>query len=121
MSAVVLLMCAFNLAGAVYCWRPIPNLSPEAGFVLLAAMFVVIAAVSFVAIWYFWRGKNWARWLTLAFSVFAILEVFTFVPANRVEAAIIYAEALFGSWLLYWLNTWRVKVFFTRGSFPATR
>jgi hypothetical protein len=113
MQAVTLLLCLFNVAGILF-YTPIPNVSPRASVAILAVLFAIIVSVSFVVIWFFWQGKDWARWLVIATSVLAILNLLSLGSANAAQMVLVLLEAALGVWLLYWLNTERVAAFFKR-------
>jgi hypothetical protein len=99
-------LCVSNLLGFVL-------YDPSAGGLsAFLILYGLLASVSFVVIWYFWRGQNWARWLVLAVSVLSLLNM-VFIPSvTRVGTVIMVAEAAFGGWLLYWLNTKPVALYF---------
>jgi hypothetical protein len=116
-DVATLLMCFFNVAEVVT-YEPIEGLSAAASLALFAVVYTVIAAISFVVIWFFWRGRNWARWLVMATSVLALVNLWAFGSARPAEKAVLVAEALLGAWLLYWLNTPAARTFFRRGADP---
>ena len=106
---VTLTMCLLNLASLVY---PRPA-SVNVRFFL--TIVIICAGISFVVLWYFWRGRNWARWMVLATSVLAVVGLSFFPSAGFVERAFIVVNAVLGAWLLYWLNTREVRAYFSRG------
>ena len=57
MAGVTLLLCVFAVAAIAFYQRS-PNLSPRASVAFFAAGYAVYAAVSFVAIWFLWQGRN---------------------------------------------------------------
>lgn len=100
------LLCVFNVLGFFSF-----DISPES----LAAFLIfygILAAASFVVIWYFWEGQNWARWLVLAMSVLSLPNIALIPSMTRVPAIIAVVDAFLGVWLLYWLNTKRVARYF---------
>jgi hypothetical protein len=101
-------MCIFNLAGLVL-MRP-PGVS--AGLLYVTRGTVV--AISFVVLWHFWNGRNWARWLVLATSVVSLLNLSLLRWVPGTEKALLVAEAALGIWLLFWLNTSTARAFFHR-------
>lgn len=107
------LMCLFNVLG-VFFYEPIEGLSATAGLAVYAALYAVLALVSFVVIWFFWNGRNWARWLVMAASVLAMTNVTHFSSSALLAKAILAGEAMLGAWLLFWLNTRAAKAFFAR-------
>ena len=114
MAAVTLLLCVFAVAAIAFYQRS-PNLSPRGSVAFFAAGYVAYAAVSFVVIWFFWQGRNWARWLVIAGSLLALSNLLNFGSWNSVQQVLVVVEAVFGAWLLYWLNTEKVARFFRRG------
>ena len=84
-------------------------------------MFTVVICIGFVVIWFYWKGKNWARIGVLLFSGSSILNLFTWkqvaafpgfqaTPAH----ALLAARAVLGVFLLYYLNTRLLLEFFCR-------
>ena len=114
MAAVTLLLCVFAVAAIAFYQRS-PNLSPRASVALFAAGYAAYAVVSFVVIWFLWQGRNWARWLVIAGSLLALSNLLNFGSWNSVQQVLVVVEAVFGAWLLYWLNTEKVARFFRRG------
>ena len=114
MAAVTLLLCVFAVAAIAFYQRS-PNLSPRSSIAFFAAGYAVYAAVSFVVIWFLWQGRNWARWLVIAGSLLALSNLLNLGSWNSVQQVLVVVEAVFGAWLLYWLNTEKVARFFQRG------
>jgi hypothetical protein len=104
MAAVTLLLCVFAVAAIAFYQRS-PNLSPLGSVALFAAGYAVYATVAFVAIWFFWQGRNWARWLVIAGSLLALSNLLNFGSWTSMQQKLIVVESVFGAWLLYWLNT----------------
>jgi hypothetical protein len=71
-----------------------------------------IAAISFVALWFFWQGRNWARILVLLTSVLSVIAPLIPVEETPLQRAITVMDAALGVFLLYWLNTKPVKQYF---------
>ena len=78
-----------------------------------------LAGISFVVIFFFWRRHNWARWAVQAVSVISLANLLLLPTVNVLGQILIVIEALFGGWLLYWLNTEPVTDLFRRR--PAER
>jgi hypothetical protein len=108
-------MCIFNALGVLF-YEPLEGLSPAASFALYGMLYSLLALISFVVIWFFWRGRNWARLLVMATSVLAVTNLSWFWPTSSVAKVILVAEAILGAWLLFWLNTRPAKAFFRRGA-----
>ena len=113
LGAAALLLCILNIAGVLF-YEPLDGAPTLVSVVVFGVIFGFIAAVSFVVIWFFWRGRNWARWLVLATSVLALLNVLLIPSSNRGAQLLIGLEAALAVWLLYWLNTKDVSRYFTR-------
>ena len=80
---------------------------------------VLISVVSYVMLWFYWEGRNWARRLVLFVSIVALFDlVFLFRPPVHSPARIlkydtvVIVNALFGVFLLYWLNRADVRQWF---------
>ena len=114
-TALLMAICNAGL------WATIRPGRPPYSLRMLAAYTVVIC-IGYVFIWFYWRGKNWARIAVLVFSVLSILNLSTW---NRVSASpallttpahvLIVARAILGFILLYWLNTYPALGFFELG------
>ena len=102
-------MSAMNLTGFLFLneseW-------PVGVSVALLALFI---GGGYVALWYFWRGRNWARWLVMVTSGVALLNLLLLLmPVSAIVRGVIVIEAVLGGFLLYWLNTRAVRAFFVR-------
>ena len=66
-------------------------------------------------LWFFWKGKNWARLFVLVVSVGSIINLLALIhPYGNVVVydSILIAWALVGFFLLYWLNLADVREWF---------
>ena len=108
-----LALCAMNLAGVVY-YEPAEGVPEWFSLLFFMAAYGLLAGISFVILFFFWRRHNWARWLVLATSVLALLNLLLLPSLNPVAQGLVVIEALFGAWLLYWLNTKQVAAIFKR-------
>lgn len=70
----------------------------------------------FIVLWYFWEGRNWARWLLLLNSVLSLYNLFMLKDASPLQGAILVMETILGGFLLYWLNTETVRAYFRSGA-----
>ena len=111
-----IVLCVMNVAGVLF-YEDFEGLPRWIAVLIFAAAYVVVVAVSFVVIWCFWRRQNWARYVVLATSVLALANLRSVPSATPVAQALLVAEAAFGAWLLYWLNTRPIAALFT----PRTR
>jgi hypothetical protein len=100
----------FQLVGLVFVARAWT--APLYTLVLTAN--VSLAIVGVVA-WFYWKGRNWARWLILFQAIFPSFLVLIRQSSNR-PLAITVVDGMFGLFLLYWLNTKKVRAFFSHGS-----
>ena len=73
----------------------------------------VVIAVSYVVLWAFWQGRNWARWLVLLTSVLALANLYALESQEPAGRVVLVLEAVLGAYLLYWLNSSSVKAYFT--------
>ncbi|MES2459987.1 MAG: hypothetical protein V4671_05335 [Armatimonadota bacterium] len=101
------LLCADNLLSLGYIY---PDQLKSA--LMLAAVFSV-KSLWFWIYWHLWKGRNWARLLTVVSSCSVIL--LRFFPYSRIGAVMqvyMVAETVFCAYLIYWLNTKPVTRFF---------
>src|SRR5215471_20695503 len=87
MREVTLLMCLFSLLGLAVI-RP-QGLEASVVYVT-SGVFVVI---SFLVLWQFWNGRNWARWLVLAYSALSLPNLFLLSSVPTVAKFLLAAEA----------------------------
>ena len=106
---VTLLMCLFN-AASLFVMRP-HGMSARTLWLTCGT----IVAISFLVLWYFWRGRNWARWLVLVTSVVALVNLAVLGSMDFTEKLLVVAEGALAVWLLVWLNTRSVRAFFSKG------
>jgi hypothetical protein len=107
LASLTLAMCVLNLTGFLFLEE-----GRRSGLAL--AFVSVTILVGYLVLWYFWKGRNWARWLVLVTSAVAVLNLaaLPFVPV--IQKLVIVVEAPLGGFLLYWLNTRTVRAFFAR-------
>ena len=112
-------MLASTVAIGVLNLTAFVNLNWAHRSVVVATLLIVL--VSYVLLWFFWEGRNWARLLFLFLSVVALLDLLTLVrpPGNVVlyDAGVI-AWALLGLFFLYWLNREDVREWFKNPKTP---
>jgi len=78
---------------------------------------ITIFLTSYIILWFYWSGKNWARILVLIVSGVAVLDlVFLFYPRGNalLHDFSIIINALLGGYLLYWLNRAEARTWFRR-------
>jgi hypothetical protein len=79
---------------------------------------ILVALVGYLILWFFWKGKNWARISVLLASVLSVINLIELLhPYGNVIVydSIVIAWALAGFFLLYWLNLADVREWFTKG------
>jgi hypothetical protein len=76
----------------------------------------VLNIVEFVCIFYYVKGRNWARIAVLVASVLSILDLLRLNHEDTPGRIIIGAWGLLGAFFLYWLNTRSFREFFKRGT-----
>jgi hypothetical protein len=106
LSATAVCMSITNAVG----WAIIDWSRPDAKLVF--AVFTVTILIGYVVIWFYWRGKNWARILVLLTSLLCFYNLHTWTRDALPARIMISAEALLAVFLLYWLNTRAVREFF---------
>ena len=79
---------------------------------LVVAVFTVTILIGYVVIWFYWRGKNWARILVLLTSLLCFYNLHSWTRDALPARIMISAEALLAVFLVYWLNTRAAREFF---------
>lgn len=107
-------MGILNLTTFVYPKRP-------RFFAVTLAAEILIVLAGYLVLWFFWKGKNWARISVLVGSVLSVINLLA-LPlihpyGNMIGNMIVYdskiiAWALVGFFLLYWLNLADVREWF---------
>lgn len=110
MKIVTILLCLFNLYGLVGLF--FLNTESE-HFKYVAAVAGVVVLLSYIIIFFFWKGKNWARLLVLLAALLSIPNIYNFAIFHIVSKVVIGAEFIFALYLLYWLNTKPVTDYFS--------
>lgn len=106
LATTAILMSITNAIG----WLIIDSSKPHVGLLFVAITITI--AIGYVVIWFYWKGKNWARILVL---LTCLLSLFNLLQWNRIgfaERVMVGSEAVLAIFLLYWLNTPGVKDFF---------
>ena len=112
-TAATALMCIFNVLGVLF-YEPLEGVSAAVSLALYGMLYAVLGLISFIVIWFFWKGRNWARLLVMATSVLAVVNLSWFWPTSTLAKVVLVFEAILGAWLLYWLNTNAARAFFLR-------
>jgi hypothetical protein len=113
-SQTAIVLCVFILLGFTF-------YNPEGNPLVFVSLYSPLAAASFALTWYYWRGRNWARWLVLWWSTGFLFNLRLLGSLTPWQEAVTIAGAAFGGWMLYWLNTKQVREYFrsTRGRTKA--
>jgi hypothetical protein len=90
----------------------------------LFAVLAVPICIGYIFIWFYWKGKNWARIGVLIFSVLNILNLRSWNTGSRLDGyrgfnaasfhITLAVRAALSVALLYWLNTHPIVGFFKR-------
>jgi hypothetical protein len=78
---------------------------------------ILVALIGYLILWFFWKGKNWARISVLVASVLSVINLINLLhPSGNVIVydSIVMAWALVGFFLLYWLNLADVRKWFAK-------
>lgn len=112
LTAILMAFCNAMLWATIKPGRPPYSLR-------MLGMFTVFICIGCVVIWFYWKGRNWARIAVLLFSGFSLFNLLNW---NRVSLSpallttpthiMMAARAVLGVALLYWLNTRPVLEFF---------
>lgn len=114
LAETTIAMCIMNIAGFVFVDSRVAPVEIQ------YAIFSVIIAVTYLVLWYFWKGKNWARILVLLTGVVAVLNLFALSSTSVWAGTLIVIEAIFGIFMLWWLNIQGVKAYFKQASKTGT-
>lgn len=106
LKETTILMAVFNIAGYLF-----TNYKSQHLAFILTFMTTVIL-LSYVVLWFYWCGKNWARILVMLTSLVSLLNIWKINKHNSAQAVLIVVEAVLGLYLLWWLNTSEVKGYF---------
>ena len=77
-----------------------------------------VLAIFGAVVWFYWQGRNWARWIIMLQAILPSLIVLIRGYTTR-PLAIEILDDSFGLFMLYWLNTKRIRTFFQTA--PAVR
>jgi len=75
-------------------------------------LFTILILVGYLVIWFYWKGRNWARILVLLTSLLCLYNLRYFLRGGIIEQVMIGSEAVLAVFLLFWLNSRNVKSFF---------
>jgi hypothetical protein len=109
-------MAILNILGYAILWEPDAHKTRFAVFFFITVFTLTIVA-GYIVLWFFWRGKNWARILVLLncfLCFYNVHDVHFFLRVNPVEKVMLLGEAVLAVFLLYYLNTRRARAYFKR-------
>jgi len=89
---------------------------PHAGMTF--GLFTTFILIGYFFIWYYWKGRNWARIAVLVTSLLALYNLRFWFRGHAMNQVMIASESVLGIFLLYWLNTVAVRMYFKRGADP---
>jgi hypothetical protein len=103
-----LLMCITNAMG----WAIIDWSLPKAKIIFI--IITISIFIGYVVIWFYWKGRNWARILVLLASLISLYNLRDWNHGGAMARIMIGTEAILAVFLLYWLNTRPIRAFFTQ-------
>ena len=106
LTVTAVLMSITNALG----WLTVDWSKPHATAIF--SVFTVFFLVGYVVLWFYWKGRNWARILVLLTCVLSIYNLRFFLKSAFIARVMIGAEAALAIFLLFWLNNRHVKTFF---------
>jgi len=109
-SVTTVMMCATNALGFFYVnWT-----RPHAMFTFV--VFAILIGIGYLVLWFFWNGRNWARWLVLLTSLLALwnLHYIGRPQIGRIRTVTILFEAPIAVFLLWYLNLRPIRAWFRR-------
>ncbi len=108
LKETTVLMGIFNVAGLIF-------FDPNSKYLGIEIfLFTALIAVSYLLLWYYWQGNNWARYLVISSSVLSFVNLFSIGKHSVGQSSLLIAEAVLGLYLLWWLNTQPAKTYFGR-------
>jgi len=110
------LMAVLNILGYAILLEPEAHKTRFAIFFFIT-VFTLTIGVGYVVLWFFWKGKNWARVLVLLncfVCFYNVHDIHFFLRVNPIEKVMLTGEAVLAVFLLYWLNTREAKTYFKR-------
>src|ERR1700722_10072680 len=84
----------------------------RSGARLTFVIFTSFIFVGYVVLWFFWKGRNWARILVLLTSILCLYKLRYWSRGGLLERVMIGAEAATAVFLLCWLNIRKIQAFF---------
>jgi hypothetical protein len=105
-----ILMCVTNASGYLAINWQLSNART------LFVFFTIFIAIGYLVLWFYWQGRNWARWIVLVECLqcfWNLKYIFHRNPrATPFEPVMIAAEAAIALYLVWYLNTPTVRGWF---------
>jgi hypothetical protein len=76
---------------------------------------LILSALGYILLWFFWQGKPWARYLTLLVSAVSLAGVLAWNSLGRSGNLYIILCTMLSLFQLVYLKTKPVRVFFQDG------
>jgi hypothetical protein len=115
-TITTLLMCVTNAMGFFLINWKMPN--AETLFVI----FGFFITLGYIALWFFWKGRNWARWLVLLECIQCLWNLATLESPHRtldprVSIPMVLIEGAIAIFLLWYLNTKPIRTWFAENHY----
>lgn len=101
-------MCIMNISGLVFIDEKMDSLDS------IYMVFASVVLATYFVLWFYWKGKNWARMAVMLTGILAIANLLTLPSINNLANSLIIIESVFGAFMLWWLNTSEVRNYFRR-------
>ncbi len=76
---------------------------------------IVVQIIAALFVWFYWTGHNWARWLVQIQSVICLVALLGLTKkwsTSHIGGLVLIYDALLSVFLLWYLNTQRVRGWF---------
>ena len=108
LKETTILMGIFNIVGLVF-------FDPNQKYIGFETfLFILVISISYLLLWYYWQGNNWARILVIIVSLLSLVNLYGIRKYSFLQASVLVAEAALGLFLLWWLNTESARTYFGR-------
>jgi hypothetical protein len=117
LTLTALLMAALNTIGwvLIVIYRKPPM---RTGFL---ALLIALFGIGYCIIWFYWKGRNWARIAVLLTSILSVLDLISLASPRTKNPVIVGIWGILGVFFLYWLNTQPVRGFFTQSKVQKSK
>ena len=80
-------------------------------YVLILPVAIAVTMLGLL-VWFYWVGRNWARWIVMLQAI--VPSIIALVKGSTSRPLwVTILDGVFGLFLLYWLNTPKVRTFFS--------